>query len=359
MDIQGDIRLFMTYLVVIICLLLLVYWLSIIVYRLYLIGNKHKQYVTSSELDPRCHSQILFSFETVRNRDLCLVVILLLEVMIVIIFSSADHKFDSLIGNHTNSTFMHCEHSGMLFEQLYTHFVIPLMFVTLFIIIITQLMLLSLLNLYLSVRYFRHTFPRLVVCKYMYSWIFQAFILVACIIPKLQILLLPITTLLMFLNWLNLIISSRKMCRAIQSKMNEIRLFEWDANMFRNHSLNLKQYRIAMRFLISANFVLICILLYLVICYFTFIGSCFIHKVYGNNLMFNLTHLDDIHSIILKFNRWIIFISVLLYVILLFLPSLGIFLYHVANLLYDKCTGKGNMQRINNALFEPLMIRYT
>ena len=343
----------------IIAILLLIYWLIIITYRLFLIRSKRKQYNNASELDPRTHSQIIYSFQTVRNRDICLVIILLLEIADVVIISFAipEPFIYSIHSNKKiNETFTNCSIAYRLFANLYVHPVYALLVVTLPFLSITQLMLLSLLNSYLSGRYFGHRFPKLVVYKYIFIWTFQSFLLGMCIIPKLQILLFPTITLLVFLNWLNLVISSRKMCRAIQSKMKEIRLFEWDANMFRNYSRNFRQYRIGMGFLIGAFFFAILALSAYTISYSLFIGSCFIHSVYGIRFYLKLY---DASEYTMLLNIWVVFPCLCFYEALLFLPSLSIFLYHVANLLYDKCTGKGNMQRINNALFEPLMLRYT
>ena len=341
-----------------ICLFSLFYWLIIIAYRLYLIRNKHKRYFNTPDLDPRIHSQILYSFQTVRNRDICLVILILLEILILALLSFVMPPYivnDLKSDNKIKEIFPNCSIEYPITLDFYVHPVLALPFVIPSILTLTQLMLLSLLNSYLSGRYFGHRFPKRVVYKYIFIWTFQSFLLGVFIIPKLQILHIPTITLLVFLNWLNLVISSRKMCRAIQSKMKEIRLFEWDANMFRNYSRNLKQYRIAMGFLIIAFFFLILALGSLAISYFIFVESCFIYKAYGINLNFNMSYFHTIRKYIYNFDAWIVFLCLLLYAILLFLPSLGVILYHVANLLYDKCTGKGNMRKINNALFQPLM----
>ena len=359
MSFERTLHFSLTYLLGTISTLLLLYWLIIITYRLYLIRNKHKQYLNSPELDPRAHSQILYTFTTVRNRDICLIALILLEILIIPTSSFALPAFLSHLlyfeSPIVKETFPNCESSNSIIVCLYIYPAYALPFVLISISFLTQLLLISFLNSYLAGRYFGHSFPKIVVCKYIIVWIFQAFLQTICIIPKLQILFLPTTTLLLFLNWLNLIASSRKLSRAIRSKIKEIRLFEWNPTQFRNQSRNLKQYTIAMGFLISAFFFLLLDIGVITVTYFLLMKSCFIRTVYGINVSFNLTHVSDIRNVIITFDHWAVYLFIVIYAVLLFLPSLFIFLNHIANLLYDRCTGKGNMQKINNALFDPLI----
>ena len=352
------VHLSLTYLIGTIGILLLLYWLIIITYRLYLILNKHKQYLNSPELDPRTHSQILYTFTTVRNRDTCLVALILLETLIVVTSSFALPAFWSHLLDFKSpivkETFSNCESLNSIIVYLYIYPAYALLFVLISISFLTQLLLISFLNSYLAGRYFGHSFPKIVVCKYIFVWIFQTFLQTICIIPKLQILFLPTTTLLLFLNWLNLIASSRKLSRAIRSKIKEIRLFEWNPTQFRNHSRNLKQYTISMGFLISAFFFLTVAIGVLTISMLLF-STCFIRIVYGININFDSTHVSEIHRVVSTFDYWVVYFFLVIYTVLLFLPSLFIFLKHIANLLYDRCTGKGNMQKINNALIDPLI----
>ena len=336
-------------------ILLLLYWLIIITYRLYLIRNKRKKYLNSRELDPRAHSQILYTFTTVRNRDICLIALILLEILIVATSSFVVPEYIiHYLSSTKNITFLNCTFKEPFIAIVYIYPAYALLFVLIFSSSITQLLLISFLNSYLAGRYFGHSFPKIVVCKYIFVWVFQTFLQTICIIPKLQILFLPTTTLLLFLNWLNLIASSRKLSRAIRSKIKEIRLFEWNPTQFRNQSRNLKQYTISMGFLISAFFFAIVAIGVLTVSMLLF-SSCFIKIVYGINISFNFTHVPDIRNIIDTFDYWVVYFFLVISAVLLFLPSLFIFLNHIANLLYDRCTGKGNMQKINNALFDPLI----
>ena len=355
MSFGSTVHLSLAYLIGTIGTLHLLYWLIIITYRLYLIRNKRKRYLNSPELDPRAHSQILYTFTTVRNRDICLVALILLEILIVATTSFVVPEYCSRYLNSTkNNTFLNCTFKEPFIAIFYVYPAHALLFVLIINSSFTQLLLISFLNSYLAGRYFGHSFPKIVVCKYIFVWIFQAFLQIICIIPKLQILFLPTTTLLLFLNWLNLIASSRKLSRAIRSKIKEIRLFEWNPTQFRNQSRNLKQYTISMGFLISAFFLLIVAAGVYTLSMLLF-ATCFIRIVYGININFNLTHVSDIYHVVSTFDYWAVFFFLVIYAVLLFLPSLFIFLNHIANLLYDRCTGKGNMQKINNALFDPLI----
>ena len=357
MNLLKTAHVLLTYLIGTFGLVLLVYWLIIISYRLYLIRNKHKQYLKASELDPRIHSQILHSFITVRNRDICLVLLILLEILIIATFSFGFPEFwSNLLHSNTTivkHTFPNCTNLNRVIISVYIHPACGLFLIVFINSILTQLMLLSFLNSYLAGRYFGHSFPKIVVWKYIFSSIFQTFILTLCIIRKLQIFFFPICTLLIFLNWLNLIASSRKVCRAIRSKMKEIRLFEWNPALFRNHSRNLKQYRISMAFLIGSFLSLLIATTVLTISYFLIVGSCFIDNVYKVHL--SITIPEQIKSRTYDIINLFVFFLGLVYGILLLFPSCYLFLVHTATLLYDCCTGKGNLHRIKNTLFDPLL----
>ena len=337
-------------------ILLLLYWLIIITYRLYLIRNKRKKYLNSPELDPRAHSQILYTFTTVRNRDICLIALILLEILIVVTSSFALPSVAQYAHKHV-PIFSDCSHLSALVASAYTHPVYGLFLTTICLLVITQLLLISFLNSYLAGRYFGHSFPKKVTYKYIFVWVFQCVLQTISMIPKLQILFLPTTTLLLFLNWLNVIASSRKLSRAIRSKIKEIRLFEWNPTQFRNQSRNLKQYTIAMGFLISAFFLLTVALLFLTISFFLniLVSNCYFSVVYGINLRIDANFTNGIHNNIEELGDWIGYSIVVSFAILLLLPSLILVLFYLLNSLYDRCTGKGNAYKVNKMLSEPLL----
>eukprot|EP00800_Vazella_pourtalesii_P016157 TRINITY_DN4546_c0_g1_i1.p1 TRINITY_DN4546_c0_g1~~TRINITY_DN4546_c0_g1_i1.p1 ORF type:complete len:111 (+),score=12.18 TRINITY_DN4546_c0_g1_i1:46-378(+) len=90
--------------------------------------------------------------------------------------------------------------------------------------------------------------------KYFLLWVFQFLILAITVTPQIQLFLLLTMPILLAANWVNLIYTSRKLCNYIKSKIKEIRLFESNPAALREHTTNLKQYRIAMGFLISSYF---------------------------------------------------------------------------------------------------------
>ena len=269
--------------------LVLLYWFIFISYRLHLILSNRRDFLNSSGLDSRVRVQNLYSYTTIRNRDICLIVLILLE-MIVTAYSSFVLPRIPYYFEHTDADRkkpLDC--IIPVIEYPYTHPLSVLLFTVLFVVILTQLMLISLLNLYLSGRYFGYSFPRKVIYKYIFFWGFQCILATICIIPKLQILFCPIVTLLIFLNWLNLFFSSRKVCRAIRSKMKEISLFEWNPGQYRHLAVTLKHYKIGNACLLIAFFFLVLALFCLTVSYFFNIlaSDCYLHEVYKINFSIN------------------------------------------------------------------------
>ena len=344
-------------------ILVLIYWLIFISYRLYLILCERKKYFNSPELDPRIHTQNLYSFTTVRNRDICLVVLILLDIIITVNFAFVlpnihhySRETDQVI---KKGIFSNCTRLNSWIAYAYTQPASASLFTTLFVFVFTQIMLISFLNTYLAGRYFGHSLPRKVIYKYIFVWGFQCVLHTICIIPKLLILLCPISTLLLFLNWLNLIASSRKVCRAVRSKMKEIRLFEWNPAQYRNLVISLKHYEIANAFLITAHFFLFFALLFLTISFFLniFVADCYFTVAYGINfnIVSSITIIEGINDNIKELGGWVGYFITFSFAIFLLLPSLFLSLSHLLNSLYHRCTGKGNINTVNRMLFEPLI----
>ena len=350
----------------VVSVLLLTFWLTVITYRLKLTLKKHKYYLKEYFGDSRIRSEILYALETVRNKDIFLLILVLLEIVIYFCLVLVIPQMDINVYQHYHSTeefhqqFSNCSSFNPLIAYSYLHPANAFMIITFGMMIITQFMLISFLNSYLSGRYFGHSLPRKVIYKYIFWWIFQYFTLGILIIPKLLIALPSVTTIFFFLNWLNLIASSRKLSRAIRSKMNEIRLFEWNPTLYRCLSITFKQYKIFMGFLIVAFFFLLLTIMYLSITFMfgiVIFANCFLEKVYGINLNVTLppSSIQIIAEYFVGVQRGVAILFAFLYSFFLLIPSLFFFLSYVVNLLYYRFTGKGNMSRIKAELFQPLM----
>ena len=162
-------------------------------------------------------------------------------------------------------------------------------------------------------------------------------------------------------NWVNLIYTSKKLCNYIRSKIKEIRLFESNPAALREHTTNLKHYRVAMGFLISSYlfFLLADIdLSLLLLIDLIFGGSCFVEQVYGINLNITLTDTQPaqhLHHMLFSICDISSFFFAILYAALFIIPSLYLVVKYFVCWLYSCCTGRGSMSRINNILFEPLL----
>ena len=336
--------------------LLLTFWLTVLIYRLNTTLKKYKHYRNDSHL---C-SEILYALETVRNRDIFLIILTMLEMAYFFCFTLVIPQMNINIykSEFANSTiqeeFPNCSILP-IFAFSYIYPANTFMIITFGMMIITQFMLISFLNSYLAVRYFGYSLPRKVIYKYIFWWIFQYSIQTICIIPKLLVFLLPICVLFVFLDWFNIILSSRNMSRAIRSKLKEIRLFEWNPNNYRILSKSLKYYKWAMSVFIL-SFSLSILSLAILSTYFLlhlFASDCFFKTVYGIHFHVNINHSVN-HHVNEILNAFPVVLGII-NGIMLFLPSLVLFLLYAVNLIYNRCTGKGSLNRINNELFEPLV----
>ena len=352
-------------------LLLMIFWLSVTSYRLYKSRNTRKFYLHTYVDYSHIRSEILYALQTVRNRDICLLILIIMEIIIIISLSfilpvASTHLFDSVASgvSQYNETFPKCANK---FESIsivlysYTHPLNAAVYVSMCMLIISQLMLISFLNSYLAARYFKHKLQKKFFIKYFLLWVFQFLILAITVTPQIQLFLLLTMPILLAANWVNLIYTSRKLCNYIKSKIKEIRLFESNPAALREHTTNLKQYRIAMGFLISSYFFFVLAITDISTLLFIdiiFGGSCFVEQVYGIKLDIPFTgtqHAHHIHLILYFIGDISSFFFAIFYAALLIIPSLYLVVKYLVCWLYNCCTGRGNMSRMNNALFKPLV----
>ena len=344
--------------------LLLTFWLAVIVYRLRLTLKRYKYYLKEFVGDSHIRSEVLYALETCRNRDIFLTVLILLDMAMFFCFTLVLPQlnikvYSSVYFRHKmNEVFGGCKILPLIgFSYMYP--ANTFMLVTFVMVVITQFMIISFLNQYLALRYLGHSLPNKVVFKYILWWIVQYSIQSICVIPKCLIFLPPIILFFIILDWFYIILSSRKLCRAIRSKLEEIRLFEWNPNNYRIIYKNLKQYRIMMTVFVLVVLSSIIALMFLGTCYLLYLitGNCYLQTVYGINYNISLTQnvRKQMHDIINDLLFGFAFPLALLSGILLLIPSLFMFLLYGINLIYNHFTGKGNLEKINRELFEPLI----
>ena len=355
----------------IVSLLLMIFWLSVTSYRLCKSRNTRKYYLHTYVDYSHIRSEILYALQTVRNRDIYLLILIIMEILIIICLTfitplNSDIMVETYSGATLyNGTFPECENTSntwvipiLLYSYTHPSYCIP--YYCICMLIISQLMLISFLNSYLAARYFKHQLQKKFFMKYFLLWVFQFPILAITVTPQIQLFLLLTMSILFTANWVNLICTSRKLCNYIKSKIKEIRLFESNPSALREHTTNLKQYKIAMGFLISSYFSFLLVILALGSLFLMeviFAGNCYVKMVYGITLNISDTtgsnqHIHDVlHNIVEAFCLLFAF----LYAALLMIPSLYLVVKYLVCWLYNCCTGRGNMSRMNNALFEPLV----
>ena len=343
--------------------LLLVFWVTVIIYRLRKTLKKYKHYLKEFAGDSHLRSEIIQALETGKTRDILLLIVIVLEIVTYFCCTLVIPQLNIHVYQNPEyiqvfyEQFPNCSNFNPLIAFSYIYPANTFMFVTLSMLIIAQFMIISFLNSYLAVRYFGYSIPKKVVYKYIFCWVFQYSILSIFIIPELVIFLPIVLTVLLIFNWLNLIITSKSMCSSIRSKIVEIKLFEWNPDLYKNLSNTLRSYKLFMGILILGFLFFVLTLGFLSIAYLLNIiifSNAFLGKVYGIHLTFNipkghaLEHFDAIQ-------RYVAIALAVVYSLCLLIPSLFMFLNYTLSLIYNRCTGKVNMSRFNAELFKPLM----
>ena len=347
---------------------LLIYWSFIIFTRLRLNIKQYKAYIKSRYFDKHVYSKLKFAFETVRNRDIFLLILIVLEIAMLLAVTiplpllNVDQYESEFVKKKINETFPDC-HVNCMVAVSYIYPIYAFAIISIVMLVLTQLIFMSFLNSYLACRYLGHSFPRKSVFKYVLFWIFLYVIQTICIIPWLQILF-PFEVLLFFINWIILVYTTRHMCKAIRSRMREIELFEWNPESYRTYSRDLKHYKIAMGIVILANF-------FLIIAIFVITFEGFLEILFSNYCYLVIVfQLDPIHkphipyvlnvfyTFLDTFGTYIACVFAMLDAILLLTPSLFLFLCHFVNRIYHIGTGRAYFNRINRTLFDPLLHQY-
>ena len=339
-------------------------WLGIIVYRLVLIHFRYKQVSKSCNLNADSKSNLLYNLSTLRTRDFILFVMIIFEVLSLFVTAvvcsyiekhiAYSYKIRAIVYPYFNCTVL------SIIGYSYIYPANMLCFILLAMLIITQFMLISFLNVYIAGRYFGHSLHYKVRYKFICCWIFQCVIQLILIIPWLQIFFPLITSLLLLYNWSNLVASSRKVKEAIRSKMEEVRLFEWNPTHYRNYTNTLKYYKLAMLFVVI-NYSLL-IISYIISFLFVYIqlilvGNCYFEKVYGISFTTNFTEREtyNLNNAFTYIYDTVPFIIMIFFGLFFTLPSVVFFVYYLANYVYGRCTSKVNINKITGSLVEPLI----
>ena len=350
-----------------VCITILSIWLTIIIYRLNETRKRKKKMLLKHDIDTIVRFQNIYSLETARNKDIFLFILIIVEIVSL---------FCSLIIAPPILNFAYSSEMLQIIDQYFPrntcilNNIVAVMYIypasVLFVIfymmlVVTQLMLISYINRYIAARYFGYSLAKRTIRKYIFCWIFVGLFQVIFCIRKLQIFLLPSITIVIFLNWCNLVITSRKMCSAIQSKLKEIRLFEWNPTHSRQLSNNLKFYKRTIGFIITSFLFVVLLSTVISIWYpseILLLGDCYMHKVYNLtalNFNFNQPTKEMISKYFKQINQWIVYALEIISIVLLLSPSVYIFTNYLANYLYNLCTGRGNINKLNKVLFDPLL----
>lgn len=332
-------------------------WLFIITYRLCLTRRKYRQFSKSYSAS---RTQILYNLETFQHRDTLLIILLILEQVCIFTFMFGGHEY------YTNTY-----HSESAKEQVNQYFncnitLIPavsylhpeytIFFILLSMMTITHLMLISYINAYLAARYLGHSLLKGYKRKFIGVWLLQFAIQLLFVIPRLQLFSMLVVSLSTTSNWIYIIVTSRKVTTAIRLKIKEVRLFEWDAAQYRHYTHSLRSYRRVMFIVVTSISLLMLIIPILTILFYLELilgGQCYFEQVYGITLPYNSTGVNQVK--LSEATYWVILTLGSAFGVLYSLPSIVIFIGYLVNSIHSRCTGKGDMRRLTNTFFDPLI----
>ena len=349
-------------------MIMLAIWLIVVVYRLNLNRVRYKQLSNTRPGNQDSYVRNIYNLRTFLIREIFLVIIIIDEIftLLTCIFFLQYVYHEILISHKVSRQIF--EHFGCNVQPLigfsYMHPSLLLFFLPISIGMSTLLMLLAYLHSYLAARYLEHSLPNKYKYKYVCWWVIQCSVQLICIFPKFQLLFLPIQEVFFIINWIYVVLCSRKVISAITSRINEIRNFEWNsAHMghLRKYVINLKHYKATVRFFLCAIFTLIVIFTVTIVMFYLeliLLGDCYFQEAFGINISKNIStpkHVADINKTINSAYGWLVLITLIMFACIFTMPSLVLFSAYLLNSLYSCLTGKVNMQKYNNALFEPLI----
>ena len=349
-----------------ISVIMIVIWLIVVVYRFIFNLARYKQLSNTHPGNQDSYRRNAYNLRTFIVRDIFLVLTIIVEIS-TLTFSVLTYQYlyNEILNSHK------------VFHQISNHFgchVQPLIgfsymqpsfllfFIPISIGYSTLLMFLSYINSYLAARYLGHSLPNKYKKKYVFWWVIQCIVQLICIYPKFQLLFFTILDVFFFFNWIYVVSCSRKVMSAIKSRIDEIRYFEWNsAHMghLRRYTTNLKHYKTTMRFMLCAIFILIVLFTVTIVTLYLelfLLGDCYFHEAFGINISIHIsTPKQYMKEAIKNVYDWLTLIIFILFGIIFTMPSLVLFSVYLLNYLYSYITGKVNMQKYNNALFEPLL----
>ena len=275
-------------------------------------------------IDTRVLFKILFNYKTELYKYLLLGSLLLFEFsfttssLLVTIIGTIKHA--NWLKGFNETTFNNCT-KGVFeihyeYYLLHTYPYLTTIITIIFLIIISFFQLFSFLCTYLKRRYNGYNIDKRVVSKYAAWWCIQAVLLFLCTIPYTQILLAVIGPLLLFINWIVLVLESRSLSRAIQSVLYEIKHFECDDVRYKTSYASYKTYKVFIRFQLTALFFFVlsslaasCIT---IIKYLVFY-NCNSYRIVNTNINISEKILKDLYYISSIFSNYLIFIAIILY----------------------------------------------
>ena len=325
--------------------------------------REYKLHKNSIHIDYQLRIKVLFNYRTVLIKDAFLVCIAIIEC-IQPLYIGVPSTFIRLYTKLHNQTLHSIEKQDkckltQLLDQLLVDPAIQLIPISYGILTISSMMLLIILSTYLARRYFGYSLEKRLLFQLVTWWASQILFLFISLIPYLQLLIF-IIPILMTIDWILLVKSSRKLSRTIKSKLFEVLHFENDRVRYRMQRVNYITYNVFITihlFTILSTILLITLFTITASVKGLILNQCYLKQNYNIDLQINLD--IETRAVLRKtmftvIDGYAMFSIELVYGLLLVLPYLCVSLAYLSHVM---CRGTtcGRAYRFNNAMIEPLL----
>ena len=325
--------------------------------------REYKLHKNSTHIDYQLRVKILFNYRTVLIKDAFLVCIAIIECIQPLYIGVPSFVYHLYTQSHKQ--LLHsierqakCK-STQLLGQLLVDPAIQLIPISYGILAVSSMMLLIILSTYLSRRYYGYSLEKRLLFQLVTWWASQILFLFISLIPYLQLLIATVPVLLT-IDWILLIKSSRKLSRTIKSKLFEVLHFENDRVRYRMQRVNYITYNVFITihlFTILTTILLSTLFIITALVEGLILNQCYLKQNYNIDLQINLdkeTRAALRKTVFVVIERYAMFSIELVYGLLLVLPYLCMSLAYLSHVMCRGTTA-GRAYRFNNAMIEPLL----
>ena len=339
------------------------FWNILIIIHAIKTWREYKLYKTSNYFDYQIRKKILSNFKTILIKDLMLILLSIFEFSVPLylglpttIIMQYIERHEQYIEGLQKSGFGNCSIDPILALVYFNPFILlaPISFG---VFLNSSMVLLLGLSAYLTRKYQGYSLEKGLIYRISFWLLCQNILLFSSLIPYLQVLILLLPISLTLFNWGLLVRASRKLSRAIKSKLFEVYTFEFDPLLYRKLKNSYRNYNIFISFHLMSLFLLI-VVICITIVFFSLnpllSSSCYLETVYGIQLSIPSSIQDVLMNRVTgNFFKYALFSVEVVYTLFLIIPWLVITILYLSHAAFKR--GRNNLFDFNHAMIQPLL----